>query len=227
MMKYQLQDLDLEEDGPFRAFLDVVSETGVAKEDARLFATWLETTVFGLLEKLHTVTSDFREYCDEHPAVQIPQAQSFYFSQKEAASGLLAELRLLPGVADGAVQLEPGNGWMVVLVPGPADLSHLSHLAEIQDGRKRLAPVGKAKPFGAIPAPDKPVKGASPSSRGGGEGTAPVKGATALVWAIADTYVNEKGRVDRTAIIGLCTAAGINVSTAGTQYAKWKKTRGH
>lgn len=142
----------------------------------------------------------------------------FYHPTREAAQAVLTGLLDDPRVATGAVQLEPYNGWVVVLVPKPIDISDLGHLAEIQDGQRRAPPVDKVKPA--------PVAG-NPGKSRDGTGAAPVKGATALVWTIADRIVKELGRVDRSAIIAACVAEGINQATAGTQYSKWKKARNH
>lgn len=142
---------------------------------------------------------------------------SFYHPTREAAQVVLTRLLEDPRVATGALQLEPYNGWVVVLVPAPADISDLAHLAEIQDGKKRPPPVDQVKPA-KVSAPA--------AARGDGGGAAPVKGATAMVWTIADKVVKELGRVDRSSIINACVAQGINQATAGTQYSKWKKARG-
>jgi len=88
-----------------------------------------------------------------------------------------------------------------------------------------------------------PVKGKTPSPRAKsstGGGDAPVKprgGTTARVWEIA-TKIKEEQFTDgnildpqdmkalRSAIIAACEAEGINSSTAGTQYSKWKRDQG-
>lgn len=140
---------------------------------------------------------------------------SFYHPTREAAQAVLTRLLEDPRVATGALQLEPYNGWVVVLVPAPADISDLAHLAEIQDGKRRPPPVDKVKP----------AKVSAPAARRDDGGAAPVKGATAMVWTIADKVVKELGRVDRPSIINACVAQGINQATAGTQYSKWKKAR--
>lgn len=56
----------------------------------------------------------------------------------------------------------------------------------------------------------------------------PMKGITALVWKIADDLYSKNGNVlpNRHIFIEMCTARGINQATAGTQFAKWKKSKG-
>ena len=146
----------------------------------------------------------------------------FYHPSKEAAGEAAGRLAQDPRVAKTAVQFEPYNGWMVVLIPALQDLTDLADRAEVQDGRQRPPPVAKKRP---IPLADMPGHGgkgrpAGEGAQGGGE--APVRGATAKVWGIAD----EVGKADRNAIIAACVAQGINPSTAATQYSKWKKARG-
>ena len=73
-------------------------------------------------------------------------------------------------------------------------------------------------------------------TRGGGASsptpTRPKGGITGQVWAIADTEraklapAEHGGKAERAAIIGACTAAGIDPSTAATQYSKWKRAGG-
>lgn len=76
------------------------------------------------------------------------------------------------------------------------------------------------------PKVSKPAKTASASPAPGGP---PKGGTTARVWAIADAALDEHGSGDikalRAAIISTCEAEGINKSTAGTQYSKWKRAK--
>lgn len=141
----------------------------------------------------------------------------YYHPKKEDAQAVLNRLLEDPRVASGVVQMEPYNGWLAVVVPAYHDLSDLADVAEIQDGRKRPPPVDKVRPSR--------VSEAKPRAEGGGGGAAPVRGATAMVWTIADRITKELGRIDRAAIIAACVAEGINQATAGTQYSKWKKTQ--
>lgn len=147
---------------------------------------------------------------------------NFYHRSKEAASSAANELAKDPRVAKTAVQFEPYNGWMVVLIPAFQDLTDLADRAEIQDGRQRPTPTAKKRPLPLADMPGHAGKGrpAGEGAQGGGE--APVRGATAKVWEIADGA----GKADRNAIIEACVAQGINPSTAATQYSKWKKARG-
>lgn len=128
------------------------------------------------------------------------------------------------------------NGWVLVLRPRTLEvlnwpLAPLMEVAEIEFTkrlRKRPAEYRPAPPVAKVrprPIADSPGHGgkARPAGEGAkGGGAAPVRGATAKVWEIADGV----GKADRNAIIQACVAQGINPSTAATQYSKWKKARG-
>lgn len=147
---------------------------------------------------------------------------NYYHPSKEAAGEVANELAQDPRVAKTAVQFEPYNGWVVVLIPALQDLSDLADRAEIQDGRRRPPPVAKVRPRPIADMPGHGGRGRPAGEGGQGGGSAPVRGATAKVWEIADGV----GKADRNAIIQACVAQGINPSTAATQYSKWKKARG-
>jgi hypothetical protein len=142
---------------------------------------------------------------------------TYYHPTKDAALETATALEADSRVAAAIVQFEPYNGWVVVLIPARYDLSDLAGQAEIQDGTKRPSPLK-----------NRPTPLSAPAGRGAPKGgpdspsTAPVKGATAMVWTIADGV----GKPDRTAIIAACVASGINAATAATQYSKWKKAKG-
>lgn len=225
----RLQDLDIEESGPLTWLLDQVQAEGVDPADGRAFATWLQTVIEELQDSRDEYKRLFQEKCDEHPD-QLPREGTLYHPTQDAARALSMELEADPRVAMTHIELEPYNGWVVRVVAKPADLSDLANIADVVDGRDRGPRTGKAKPSApALTRPERAGQGGSGAKGGEGSGggsTAPVRGATAQVWAIADTFLNEKGRADRAAIIGLCVAAGINAATAGTQYSKWKKARG-
>ena len=59
--------------------------------------------------------------------------------------------------------------------------------------------------------------------------TRPAGGTTKLVWDIADAIRAEnpaaEAKILRPTIIAKCEAEGINASTAGTQFAKWKNSQ--
>jgi hypothetical protein len=140
-----------------------------------------------------------------------------YHPTREAAQERAAVIAADPRVALTAVQMEPYNGWVVVVVPALYLLEDLAEEVDVQDGRPRQAPA-KHRPVQPRTAPSSPR-----SAGAAGEAPqAPAKGATARVWAIGDGI----GKADRTAIIAACVAEGINASTAATQYSKWKKARG-
>lgn len=91
-------------------------------------------------------------------------------------------------------------------------------------------------PTPVVPPPDNstsnPQKAASAPKRttgGGSGGGKPKGGTTARVWEIADAVMESIGSEDikalRSSIITKCEEEGINSSTAGTQYSKWKRDR--
>lgn len=123
----------------------------------------------------------------------------------------------------------PNNGWVIVLTPRTAevfqwplapmldlveiDLTSWARLHRKPEGYKRMAPVMDRA---AVESKREPGAGPSPA------------GATGKVWAIADE-MHKAGaltRADRSRVIAACQQAGINESTAATQWAKWAKARG-
>lgn len=119
-------------------------------------------------------------------------------------------------ILNGVTQLEPNKGWVAVLV--------VADPKECTDLEARGFELQKSGPVEKKPAPDNWAKpAAGPIARTGSltKATAPKRGVTARVWAIADTV--EGG--DRKAIIDACVAEGINPATAATQYSKWKKAQ--
>lgn len=219
-------DINVEETGPLTVLLDSIAENGVPAAMQRAFAAWLGKVVETLQDERDRWKEDYKDLKDEHPdqVVIPPEASSFYHVTKEGAETVMNRLLEDPRVAGGAVQLQPYNGWMVVVVPKLADLSDLSYLAEIQDGTRRPGPTGRLGPAMPATAPDG-ASGGRPGASDGSARPAPTKGATAQVWAIADAVVKQGGWT-RAAIISACVTAGINPATAGTQFSKWKKERG-
>lgn len=215
-------DIDIEETGPLTVFLDDLAENGLPVDMQRAFAAWLGKIIENLQDTRDEWKSCYQQLKDEHPdqVAIVPDAASFYHPEKAGAEAVLARLLEDPRVAAGAVQLQPYNGWMVVVTPGFADLSDLAGQAEVQDGKRRPGPSGKAGPSAPALAPD----GARQGATDGAARPAPTKGATAQVWAVADAVVKQGGWT-RASIIAACTAAGINPATAGTQFSKWKKER--
>jgi hypothetical protein len=142
-----------------------------------------------------------------------------FYPNKGAAQQALVEVAHDERISHTLVQFEPNNGWVAIVVPKPIPCGDLADLGfEVRDGIER--------PSGAV----RPPRLDTPKPRGEGGGSdvpsAPSKGATARVWAIADETTERLGKVDRAAIMAACEAAGINPATAGTQYSKWKKARG-
>lgn len=147
---------------------------------------------------------------------------TYYHPTKPEAEAAAKEMQEDPRVSTATVQFEPYNGWVVVLVPARHDLSDLADRAEIQDGKRRPAPVAKVRHRPIADSAGHGGRGRPAGEGGQGAGVAPVRGATAKVWEIADGV----GKADRNAIIAACVAQGINQATAATQYSKWKKARG-
>lgn len=138
-------------------------------------------------------------------------------SQAEAAATVYEEYW------DYRVNLEPYNGWVITLSPKSAEvfkypLYDLAKLVDLDLGRVHCRPDDYKKP--------EPVAAKASSSSGGG-GT-PRSGATAQVHAIADKMHAEEplDRADRARVIQACVDAGINKSTAATQWSKWAKKNG-
>lgn len=250
-----LEDVDTKDYSSYKELLDEVAEKGVPVERGRAFSTWLEGVFEELdaaraeIKELSTygpddpnLTKDAepevyedREVYDEDdcedegcPQYGTPHGHGkpFYYVKKPDAEAAARELKDADPVRirRAEVQFEPYNGWVIVLYPGNADLSKYAKVAEIDDGTgKRSRPEGVRTPYPKLPddAPRARATGTVGSSQ-----PSP-KGATGKVWEIADAQVAATGGVSRPAIIAACVAAGINSATAGTQYSKWKKARGH
>lgn len=214
------EDIKEGADGGMQAALDTIQHYGIPQAQGRAFATWLDNMIERLTREKEQAIADYREYVDQHPGqmAAIPVAETFYHPNKEAAVAAAEPFRKDPRVAQVLVQLEPDNGWVIVLIPALADLSEYKAYAEVQDGAARAKPVGKKSRYQPRTGADSGEPG---QPKGDGPATAPVKGATARVWAIADGMPT----ADRASIIAACVAEGINPSTAGTQYSKWKKAR--
>lgn len=214
-----------------RALLDRIAAEGIAPVDARAFATWLEGMFEAMGEtatKLATLEQDYRDYVDAHPDQDsiVPKASDLYHPNKQVAEQLAQEwMEADKRIRTYRVQFESYNGWVIVLYPGLADLTAYANKAEIADGRAIPKPEGKQRPTSIGLAP---TNGPKPKAQGGSgqPSSAPTKGATAKVWEIADR-VHAASGLDRGKIIAACEAEGINTSTAGTQYSKWKKAKGY
>lgn len=123
-----------------------------------------------------------------------------------------------PRILTGDVQFEPYKGWVImVLIPEGVDASDLEARG-IEVQRHGAKPGSTSRSSRA--------SSSSPSISSPGPASAPVKGATAKVWEIADSHYQAAGEARRKEIIGACEAAGIHPATAATQYSKWKKARG-
>lgn len=223
----QLDDYDPEERPS--AFLDQIAERGVGVADARTFATWLEG-VFArhaeAVKELREVKQDYQALADKHPEQRpIPVAESFYHLSQPKAQAIAEQMmKDDPRIERVKVEFEPNNGWVIVLGPARHDLSCYEGVAEVRDGRKAQKPIGRV-PYAPVGAGNSAGAGKAPREPGAAP-TAPIKGATAKVWEIAEQTLSALGKLDRTAIIKACEAAGINAATAATQYSKWKKAKG-
>lgn len=119
----------------------------------------------------------------------------------------------LAGVVDhSTVQFEPYKGWIAVFCVVMGTPVYGISGAEFKFK-------GNTKP-----APTPVPKNSGTSTQSANAQTRPSKGATKLVWEIADRITGD-GPIDRAVIIAACEAEGINKSTAGTQYSKWKRAR--
>jgi len=150
-----------------------------------------------------------------------------YYKSREAAAQVAETLEADDRVRATKLELEPYNGWVVVVFPA---LYHLKDLEEQgfeidREGRRTRDPERKRPvPLAQTRTPGKTAS--QGASEGVSEGGAPAKGVTKQVWTIADAVVAEKGGIDRAEIMARCEAAGIHKSTAATQYSKWKRARG-
>lgn len=153
---------------------------------------------------------------------------TYYHETKEAAE---EAARIYEPYFHVRVALESYNGFVITLTPRSfevfkfplwdlldkveLDLTGFNLVRIKPADRNRPAPVAaKARASTAAPRAD------------GEPASAPVKGATAKVWTIADRITAEKGgTIDRGAIIAACEAEGINPATAATQFSRWKKTK--
>ena len=149
-----------------------------------------------------------------------------FFAKREQADAEAKRLLVEdPRVAGADVQLEPDNGWIIVVIPRLMDLSDLYGKVEVRgyDGR-RISPRNPNKKV-YIPQP-KPSSGAA---SGGPTPTPQGTGATAKVHQIASAIHAANpltSRARRSEIINECIKQGVNESTAATQIAKWFKNNG-
>lgn len=159
----------------------------------------------------------------ERPATMAPTVGTPFYHKTEHAAREVAEVWATdPRIKRYQLSMEPYNGWVIGLTPAVHDLTDYASHAEIHDGRKRYIPADKKRPAPCIPTPSA-GKGSTPAGEPRTPGGPPLKGATAMVWAIASDIAAKGG--DRKAIMEACVAAGINPATAGTQYSKWKKAQ--
>lgn len=144
------------------------------------------------------------------------------------------ELRMLYYNATGKVlppntEYGPTLGFVYkeVIQPTEIDQTPVSVLKDIlgRDLEKDLPPVVHA-PDNSHTQAVAPAK-AKPASTGEGAPSKPRGGTTARVWELANGLYGQKAGWDlkelRKALIDACTEEGINQSTAGTQWSKWKR----
>lgn len=94
----------------------------------------------------------------------------YYFASRQAAQQEIEDSGILedPRVLLTKVELEPDNGWVIVVIPKPQDLSDLYERFEVRsEGGKRLSPrpqqYNRWTPKQAPPRPGKvPILQADP-----------------------------------------------------------------
>lgn len=133
-------------------------------------------------------------------------------AQAEAQRILEADDRLLWAKAE----LEPYNGWVVVVAAKPRPLDDLADLGYEVDvngrrtrdpNKKRPTPIAAARPVGTDGAPVR----SEPK----------VGGVSQRVWQLCRDLGG-----DRKQVIAAAVAEGINDKTAATQYSRWKRAEG-
>lgn len=148
---------------------------------------------------------------------------TYYHKTKEEAA---AAGRKYEEYFDVYTAMEPYNGYVIKLVPKSIEVLKFplyDLLEEAEIDLTRFSLVRKRPADRNSPPPLERVK---QKTRGAsGDGKPSPSGATGKVWLIADRVHAEKG-LDRKAIIDACIAEGINPATAGTQYSRWKKSKG-
>lgn len=174
------------------------------------------------------MTDDFEE--DQPFKVGRPELegdQRRYYINRPLAMNFANEgqQRWSDTVYSAIAQLEPNHGFVAVLfayhnVPEAWAEGYEVRTPALEPENKTPADWA-SNPTGARRAGGSAGKGTNTP----GGGSAPVRGATARVWAIADE-VGAQSRADRGKVIDACTAEGINPSTAATQWSKYAKSKG-
>ena len=101
--------------------------------------------------------------------------------------------------------------------------THQAIITGVENANKAMTPEQKEAAKASAPTKPEKAKSAEPS--------APRKpGATKMVWDIADARLAANPGMDlktlRKLIVAECKAQGINEGTAGTQFGKWKSSKG-
>lgn len=152
---------------------------------------------------------------------------TYYHPSRDAAQTVADEImRTDDRVAHARPELEPDNGWVVVVQPRVLDITDLGDRFEVRhpNGTKLShAPANKVryKP---------PAAKAKSSGSANGGPTRPSGGITARVHAIGDKLKAEgklNSRADRKVFAGACKAEGIADGTIGVQVGKWFKNNGY
>lgn len=145
----------------------------------------------------------------------LPLAPNPYFQSKTDAEAYAQQLLELNPyrIASADVQLEPDEGWVIVLVPALCDLSDLHGVAEVvSPGRKKV--INRLRRYNLKP------KAQSNKSHSNKSST-PRGGVSKRVWELAVELGGDRGKVIEAAV-----AEGINRGTAATQFSKWRKEHG-
>lgn len=139
-----------------------------------------------------------------------------FYSKKEEAETARRWIADDNRIESSAVQFEPGNGWVVLVVPKRIQCDDLAEDYDVRDGVPRSLNRPKPPPTEEERVEQKQPK--TPVEPGG----PPRKGKTKMAWDIANRLKDQ----GRDAIIAACLEAGLNKSTASVQYSKWKKAQG-
>lgn len=130
-------------------------------------------------------------------------------------------------VGTTAVQFEPNHGFVAVLFTDNSIPSAWEEGYEVRPYSDSKHVEEPRVPEDWAKARAQPTTAKQPTATAA-TGAAPVKGATAKVWEVANKFHAEKPltRADRATVVNACIEMGINKSTAGVQWSKWAKHNG-
>lgn len=147
----------------------------------------------------------------------------YYKSKTEAEGVASAILDADDRVAWSKVELEPSNGWVVVVAAKPRDLKDLEELGyEIDVNGRRTRDPNKVRAMSPAAPPPRPPR--EPRPEGAPVGTPPAPRGSGITARCRELCELHNG--DRAKIIAAAEAEGINASTAATQFSRWRKAKG-